>query len=356
MLKKKISIIATVLVLICICVLAYLYKSHENTQAKLNLPKPGPRVVPFAKAQSTTWHKIVHAIGSIESKRGVSLSAEVSGRITKIYQQSGIIVKKGTPLFQIYPNTLMAQQKAAQADLKLGRFNIVRMKRLYEQKAISEEAYETALSTYRRDEANLHKIESQLALTTVRAPFNGMLGLRDIEMGDYVNIGQKLAAFDSKKELRVSFAVPGQFAKQIKHGQEVILTQHDGKQIKGHVYAINSTINQHNRQITAWAHVNNANLYPGEYVDVILNLGKPFKIITVPQTALVQSTIGNYVFIVKNGKAKRISVSIASRRGTVIGISKGLSAGQTVISGGQINLRDGSRVTNTTPLIPNEKT
>lgn len=355
MLKKKVSIIASVLVIICICVFLYLFKAHENEQAKLNLPKPGPRVVPFATAEQATWHKIVHAIGTVESKQGVTLSAEVPGRITKVYQQSGVLVKKGTPLFQIYPDTLIAQKKAAEADLALAKYNVVRMKRLFEQKAISQEQYETNLATYRRDEAKLHQIESQLKLTTVRAPFDGLLGLREVEVGDYINIGEKLAAFDSKKDLRIHFAIPGTYATQIKQGQDVILTQHDGKQIKGKVYAINSTINQNNRQLSAWAHVSNPKLYPGEYVDVILNLGKPFKIITIPQTALVQSTIGNYVFVVSNGIAKKVPVSINSRRGTIIGINKGLEAGQIVIAGGQINLRDGSKVTNKTPLIPEEK-
>lgn len=344
--KTQIRFIAIIILIIIIVVALFYWKDWDNSLAKAH-GKPGPAVVVFAKAKSASWHDTIPAVGTIASRRGVTLEAEVAGRITHIYANSGQFVKKGTQLYQIYPNTLQAQYEADKANLQLSEFKLQQNKKLYAKNAISELSYMQAKQTAAAKRATMNATLAKLKLTTIHAPFNGLMGLTAVEIGDYVTTGEKLATFQSKHDLRVDFAIPDNQAHEIAIGQTVTLDlAGKNREITGKVYALNPKIESGNRMMDVRASVHANDIYPGTYADVTVILPKTTTLVTIPQTALFKTTYGDYVYKVVGGKAKLTLVKVASRRGDIVGITKGLKANETVVSANLIKVRNGIAVTN----------
>lgn len=201
-------------------------------------------------------------------------------------------------LFQINPKVLQAQLKANKAALLLTQFEFIRFKKLYRQNVVSLDKLTRVRSLRDIDKANIEKTKQQLDLATIRAPFDGRLGLKQVDVGDFVKAGDIISTLQSLDQFRVDFSIPEKYSLHVKMGLKVQLqgSANPGKTYVGTVYAFNPIINKNTRMLDVRAHVHTKELLPGMYVDVTLTFGKEQSVVIVPQTAVTASLHGDYVY------------------------------------------------------------
>ncbi|WP_299005912.1 efflux RND transporter periplasmic adaptor subunit [uncultured Shewanella sp.] len=331
----------------------------ENTFQSKFKATPAVAVI-LDKVSAQYWGTEIPAVGTIQSFAGITVRAQIAGRITAIPLQSGQSVKQGDRLFEINPEVLKAQLNEAQAKLESSQFEFERLQKLFQKGAVSEEKLIQAKSQYHNDEAALVTIEQELALATNIAEFDGILGLTQVELGDEVAIGDPLATLQSTEELRVEFTVPQKYRSNIQLGDEVKITRelmhqvHSGEhlvqtipspyQYGAKVYAVDPLVNEDTRTVTLRARFSATDLYPGSYVDTVLQLQDKKKVLTVPETALMASLYGDFVYLVVDQKAKKTAVKIGRRRNGNVEIVSGVQEGDTIIAAGLRKVFDGVSV------------
>ena len=310
-------------------------------------------VVEFAKVNSKNWYQQVYAIGTVVSRKAINLRAEVKGRVVKIFVSPGEQVTKGQALFQIYPQLLIAKLAADRAALNLSQFEFERRKKLYQKQAVSLEAVTSAKSQFNLNKANVSLAKEQLKLATIYAPDDGAVGFNVVNQEQFVTVGEVLASFQTRKNLRVDFSVPQRYAHSIKVSDKVTLKNKD-KDITaiGRVFAIDASVSPDTHTLALRASVDNVEFIPGSYVDVILDIGQPKQVLIIPQTAVVKSLHGDMVYKVVNGKAVATFVQTGQRRGKFIEIKQGLKLNDTVISAGLIKIRNKTKVTEKGAIKP----
>lgn len=311
-------------------------------------PQMPPAAVNVVTAKAATWQKTVVSTGTLIPDQGVTIKSDIAGRITEVFFKSGTHVEKGQPIVQIFPNILQAQLKQNQANLTLTKLTYDRMADLYKRKVASGAEYDTASANYQAAQAVLDQTQAQLDQTLIKAPFSGYLGIRQINVGDYLSAGAPIVNLENTNPMFVDFTVPEVFSKEIKIGQKVDVTsQTYGKQIfTGTVTAIESLIDPNTRTLNIRATFPNENnvLIPGSFVITTVYVGEPKQLITLPQTAIVYSEQGNYVYVVKDGKAVKTLVQLGERGDANIFITSGLTVGEEVVTAGQQRLHNGASV------------
>lgn len=319
-------------------------------------PAVPPTVVDVAAAQQQEWYDQIKATGTMSAFQGVMLKPQVAGQITKIQFQSGTYVKKDTALFQIYPDIIKAQLERNQAALKLTQLDYARGKTLFEKNVISRQDFDKITSDLQQNQANVAQAEAQLVQYNITAPFDGMLGLKEVDVGSYVTMGQNLVQLQQITPIRVEFTVPEVYLGKIALGQTVDIAPSYNPEltIAGKVYALNSAINTDTRTLAIWAKVPNEDrkLMPGMFVEVTLYAGNQNKVVTVPQTSIVYSPQGLYVYKVVDHKAVKTIVTVGLRKGNDIEVKSGLNAGEVVVTAGQIKLTDNAPVMVKPPAAP----
>ncbi len=307
-----------------------------------------PAPVEVAKAELQQWQEQIHSTGTISAIQGVMIKPEVSGRITHIYFVSGTDVKKGDPLFQIYPDILEAQLKNNQAALDLAQVNYDRAIALYEKHVVSKENLDQYTSALQEAQATLEQTKANLAQHNIVAPFSGRIGLKQVDVGDYVTAGTDLVNLQQMNPLRVQYSVPDNAINKLKIGDKALITASSmpNTVYKGTVYAFNSAVELDTRSYSMWAKIPNPDdsLIPGTYVSVTMFVGAAHPVVAVPQTAALYSPMGQYVYKVVDNKAVKTQVTVGERLGDMIEIKSGLNAGDVVITAGQVKVFDGSAV------------
>ncbi|MBY0544459.1 MAG: efflux RND transporter periplasmic adaptor subunit [Gammaproteobacteria bacterium] len=308
-----------------------------------------PAPVEIAKAVQQEWQNQIQTTGSISAIQGVTISPEVAGRVTKIYFTSGTDVKKGDPLFQIYPDILQAQLENNQAALSLAQVNYNRAAALYQKRVISQEQLDSYTTQLEQAQATLDQTKAQLVQHNILAPFSGRIGLKTVDVGNYVNVGEDLVSLQQINPLRIDFNVPDSYIDQLKIGDKVEVTPSSSSNntlYVGSVYAFNSSVDPSTRSFSMWAKIPNPNenLIPGTYVDVTLYVGQAHPVITIPQTAALFSPQGEYAYKVVDGKAVKTEITVGLRQADWIEVKSGLQAGDSVISAGQVKVFDGSPI------------
>jgi membrane fusion protein (multidrug efflux system) len=308
-----------------------------------------PAVVEMAPVQLQSWQSQLEAIGTLNANQSVGVTSEVDGRITSIYFHSGDYVKAGTPLLQLNPELLKAQLASAQAKEILSGANYKRALELFKKRVFAQQDLDTSLSAYRSDQANVANIQAQLNQTLIRAPFTGRLGLRLVDMGDYVKAGNNIANLNAIDPLRVDFRIPEVYLSQIKAGQTILVksTAYPNQTFHGQIYATDSQIDANTRSLGVRAILPNKDekLLPGSFVDVTIQAGVPQKLITVPETTVNIDANGSFVYRVVSGKAIKTSVTLGQHRDGNVAVLSGLKAGAIVITVGGFKVTDGAPVT-----------
>jgi membrane fusion protein (multidrug efflux system) len=318
---------------------------------------PPPEAVTTVIAKQEKWPSTLGVIGTAAAVQGVTVSADLPGTVDKINFESGTWVKQGDVLVELDTRQERAQLAATEAARDLAQVNFKRFEELVKEGVIARQEFDTAISQQKSTEANVGEIRATIARKTIRAPFSGLLGIRQINLGQYLAAGQAIVPLQSLNPIYVNFGVPQEAAAQVKGGGVVHVTSSNvaGAQFTGRVTAFDSVVNEGTRNIQVQATLPNPDgkLRPGMYVDVVINVGTERPVISLPASAINYAPYGDSVYIVTDmqdpkGKTyrgvKQQFVKVDGSRGDQVAVVSGLKPGDEVVSSGVFKLRNGAAV------------
>jgi len=325
-------------------------KIREGIAAK-GLPA---QTVSTAKAQFTEWQGEFQAVGTLRAVRGADIAPELPGVITAIHFQSGQSVEAGAPLVQLNAESDLARLQSLAAAADLAQANYERDKKQLEFQAVSQAVVDTDAATLKSAKAQVAEQQALLNKKLVRAPFAGRLGIRAVDIGQYVNAGTKLVTLQALDPVYVDFYAPQKSLGKIALRQKIILKTDafQGQQFPGEVSSIDPKVDLATRNVQVRATVRNPkqSLLPGMFATVVLASGGPQRFLTLPQTAVSYNPYGDTVFVVEESKGKDDKVALVAQqkfvttgeaRGDQVAILSGIKEGDTVVTAGQIKLRSG---------------
>ena len=290
----------------------------------------------------------IRAVGTLRSNESVVVASEVSGRILEIGGAEGQEVIRGKVILKLDPAIYEAELEQARSALALSERNYKRANDLKASGAGTGRALDEAVAALRNDQAAVTLAEARLAKTQIAAPFNGVLGLRRMSVGAYVNPGDMIINLEQIDPLKVDFRIPENALSAAKVGQPLYVSVDalPGEQFEGSVYAVDPQVDEAARNITLRATLPNRNgkLRPGLFARVSLIVARHENAVLIPERALVPMAEDQFVFLVVDGKAVMTKVTLGERVGNEVEIVEGLKAGDTVITDGVLKIRDGSPV------------
>ena len=285
------------------------------------------------------------AVGSLRSNESVVLRPETAGRISVINFKDGSAVAKGSLLVGLDAAMQSAEYDQAKANLGLAQMNLKRSKELFEKKFVSQQALDNVEAALKVQEAALALAQAKLDKMRIKAPFAGVVGIRNVSVGDYVKEGQELVNIEDISTLKIDFRLPESYLGQLKPGQalEVATDALPGRNFEARIEAINPLVDTAGRAVSCRAHLSNADgrLRPGMFVRVRLIFERRGNVLMVPEQAIVPDMQAPFVYRVQDGKAMRASVKTGLRRNAQVEIVDGLKAGDEIVVAGQMKLRDG---------------
>jgi membrane fusion protein (multidrug efflux system) len=321
--------------------------------------------VTTTRAVLGTWHPFIYAVGTVAAINGVSISSQAAGNVVQINFESGQNIKKDTLLVQIDDRQEQAQLQNNIAAMNLAQITFERNKALLAQSAVPRQTYDQSCSQYQQAAAAVAQTQALIAYKHVTAPFDGKLGIRQINLGQYVRPGDNIVSLQSMNPLYVNFFLPEQYLAQLVVGQTITLKVDPApnRSFQGKINAINSLVDvaTHNVAVQATVPNNDGKLFPGLFarVNVVLPLKK--KVVLIPQTAINYTLYGNTVFVLqrqkdKDGKALLTialrEVETGEQRNNQIIVTKGLKSGEEIVTSGQLKLSNGQTVTINNTIQP----
>ncbi len=287
----------------------------------------------------------VTAVGTLKSNESVVMRPEIAGRIATINFKDGTMVAKGAVLVALDASTQSADLEQARANLGLAQANFRRNEDLFQKRFISERARDESAATLKVQEAAVALAEARYQKTQIRAPFAGIVGIRNVSVGDYVKEGQDLINLEDIDTLKLDFKLPEVLLAQIRRGQNVQVTTDalPGKAFDATVDAVDPHVDAAGRALSLRARLANPNgkLRPGMFARVRLILSEKREALVVPEEALVPQGADQFVFRVVDGNAQQVKVTTGVRRAARVEILGGLKAGDVVVTAGQLKLREG---------------
>ena len=322
--------------------------------------------VTSAPVKEEDWAPILSSVGSVSAIQGAVVSTELGGTISEIMFQNGGIAKKGDIIMKLDASQEEALLRSAEAEAELARTDLERTQGLALQKVVSKAELDAAESKFRRLTAIVDQMRSSIRKKTLVAPFDGQLGIRQVNVGQMINPGQQVVALTSLDPVYVDFALPQQHLAQLAQGLEVDVTTDalPGRVFKGKLTAINSMVDSSTRNITLQATLENPDhaLRPGMFAKAEVTLPEKHKTLVVPGSAISYAPFGDSVFVIdekkdeKTGKESQVIrqqfVRVGEGRGDFVAITQGLKAGEMVVSTGVFKLRNGMTVTINNELAP----
>jgi membrane fusion protein (multidrug efflux system) len=319
--------------------------------------QPPPEAVTTIVAAEERWPSTLNAIGTVAAVRGVTVSADLPGVVDRIAFESGQAVHEGDVLAVLDTRQERAQLAAAEAQRDLSRVNYERIQGLLDERVVSRAEFDQATANERQARARVGEIGAAIDRKTVRAPFSGVLGLRRVNLGQYLSAGDALVTLQSLNPIYVDFGVPQQAMTAVRAGRVVRITADDrvGVVLEGRITAIDSIVDASTRNIQAQATVGNADgrLRPGMFVQAEVVVGASSAVISLPASAISYAPYGNSVFVVsdvkdQNGKTYRgvrqQFVKLGPARGDQIAVVSGVKPGEEVVTSGVFKLRNGAAV------------
>jgi membrane fusion protein (multidrug efflux system) len=286
--------------------------------------------------------ELIRQSGTLKPDEEVDLSFETSGKIVGINFTEGTRVKKGDLLAKINDRPLQAQREKLEAQLKMAEAKEFRQRSLLDKDAISQESYDQVQTDVQSLKADINLIIARISETELRAPFDGIIGLRDLSEGSFVTSSTKIVRLTKISPLKMEFAISQKYASEIKIGYPITFTiEGFSKTFNASVYAIEPKIDIETRTIVLRAMYQNKNeeLKPGVYASITLELSNIDNAIAIPTEALIPEMEGEKVFVYRNGKAQSVKVNTGLRTESRIQITNGLKFGDTVITSGIMQLR-----------------
>jgi membrane fusion protein (multidrug efflux system) len=330
-----------------------------------------PRVMPTvtvtsAPVKEQDWAPRLSAVGSVSAVQGALVATELGGVVSQIAFENGGEAKKGDVLVKLDTSSEEAQLRTAEADLELARADLERARDLAGRKVISAAELDAAESKFKQKEGVADNLRAMITKKQVRAPFDGQLGIRQINVGQMINAGQQVVALTSLDPVYVDFALPEQYLSRLTKGLDVVVLVDalPGHEFKGKLTAINSMVDSVTRNISLQATLENPDhaLRPGMFAKVEVALPQTHKALVIPGSAVSYAPYGDSVFVIdkrkdpKTGKESLVLrqqfVRIDEARGDFVSVTQGLKVGETVVGTGVFKLRNGMAVTVDNTLAP----
>jgi membrane fusion protein (multidrug efflux system) len=319
--------------------------------------QPPPEAVTSIVTQREQWPASMTAIGTIEAVHGVMVSADLPGTVARINFDSGKAVREGEILVELDTRQERAQLASLEAQRDLARVNFGRMQELVNAGVISRMDYDQATAQQKATEANVAEIRATIDRKTIRAPFSGILGIRKVNLGQYLPAGSPVVSNQSLNPIYVNVGVPQQSAAQVHVGRNLRVTTEDvaGKVFAGSVTAIDSEVDPTTRNIQVQATLSNpeGKLRPGMFVQVEMPLGASRSVIALPASAINYAPYGDSVFVITDLKdpagktyrgVRQQFVKVEGARGDQVAVISGLNPGQEIVTSGVFKLRNGAAV------------
>ncbi len=343
-----------------IAIVALGFVKYQQIQAAVSQAaafQPPPVAVTTIVAAEERWPTTLSAIGTAAAVQGVTVSADLPGIVDRIAFDSGGWIHEGDVLVQLDTRQEQAQLAAAEAERDLAKLNYERRHGLVQQGAISGADYDRAAAEQKLTEARVAEIRATIARKTIRAPFSGVLGIRQVNLGQYLSAGDAVVPLQSLDPIYVNFGVPQQDAGQVRVGTGVHITAGDvpGVEFAGRVTAINAVVDEATRNIQVQATLSNprGRLRPGMFMQVEVRTGGDRPLITLPASAISYAPYGDSVYVVAdlegpNGQTYRgvrqQFVKVEGARGDQVAITSGVKPGDEVVTSGAFKLRNGAAV------------
>jgi membrane fusion protein (multidrug efflux system) len=360
---KKILILTIIGVVILITVLVVVKGMQigaMTSQAKNFVPPP--EAVTSALVKADSWETNLTSVGTLNAFQGVTVSAELPGKVVGIHFEAGTTVTKGDILLRQDTSSEEAQLSGVLAQVNLSRINLDRANQLLAKELISRADRDNAVATADQAQAQAENLRATIAKKTIRAPFSGHLGIRQVNLGQILREGDPIVTLQSLDPIHVDFNLPQQQVALVRLGMLVQVTTDAFSEevLKGRITAINPLVDAETRQIKVQATVFNRGekLRPGMFVNVAVGLPARQKVLTIPATAVLYAPYGDSVFVIedsadKQGKVLRQQfVRLGLKRGDFVAVTNGLQEGQTVVSTGVFKLRNRQSVVIDNTLAP----
>lgn len=325
-----------------------------------------PFVVSTMDATSTDWSEEKSAVGTIRAEKGVDITSEVAGIVEKIAFTSGQDVKEGDLLIQLRSDEDEARLQTMEANARLAETNLARNRKQMTVQAISQAELDSSIAALTVAKASVNEQKALIEKKHIRAPFTGKLGIRAVDIGQYINPGVPIVTLQNLESIYLDFTIPQQDMQTVKVGQKIMLTTDafPGRTFEGSITTVNPKVEMNTRNIYVRATVANADhsLLPGMFANVEITVSDPRKLITVPQTAITYNPYGTSVYVVDEKKeegaekptlhARQVIIKTGQTRGDQVAILEGIKEGDKVVVAGQVKIRPGALLEINNNLLP----
>ena len=364
MLLRRMLIMLGVVLLVVAALAAFKINSFMQMGKAFSAPPP-PISVAAAKAEQMQWQSRLPAIGTLRARQGVDLTVEVGGTVKELLFQSGEKVELNQPLLQLDSAVEQASLGTAQAELGLARVEFERGRSLVSRQTISKSEFDRLSAQLQKANASVAQLKATLDKKRILAPFAGTIGIRQVDVGDYVATGTTIATLQDLTRLHVDFYLPEQNAPQLAIGEQVRIkvAAYPDEVFEGEIDAINPKVEDATRNLLIRAALDNpqGRLLPGMFADLAVLLPSEAAQVVVPETAITYTLYGNSVYVIEPQKGEdgqpqqddkgqpvlavqRRFVDTGERREGLVVVNKGLQPGEQVVTAGQLKLDNGARV------------
>ena len=354
--RKRMLILVAALLAFTIAVGSYKFFQIKAAIAAGMAWTPPPEAVTTVVASSEKWPATLSPIGTVAAVHGVTVSADLPGIVESITFDSGRNVKAGDVLVRLDTSQERAQLAAAQAAAELAKLNADRTQKLFEKQVISQAEFDQTNAELKQAEAHVGEIQAVIERKTIHAPFSGTLGIRRVNVGQYLTAGDPIVPLQSMDPVYVNFTVPQQQLAELRLGAPVRVSAESlAAGPIGHITAINSQVDESTRNVQIQATFENprGTLRPGMFVNVEVSVGSGEPVVALPASAISYAPYGNSVFVVAEMKSPRGQtykgveqrfVTLGAGRGDQVAVVSGVHAGDEVVTSGVFKLRNGAAV------------
>lgn len=325
--------------------------------AKSGAFAPPPTAVTTAVAEKSQWQPTLETIGTVTAINGVTISTDLAGIVSKIAFDSGSQVKAGDLLVQLNTEQEQAQLAQAEAQRDWTQITLTRNQDLLTKKAVAQSDFDSATAQFHQAQATVDQYKALIARKTLRAPFSGIVGIRQVNLGQYLNTGDAVVTLQSFDPIYVNFSLPQQNLSQITVGQPVELTldAYGDKVFTGKITAINSLVDQNSRNVQIQATLPNSEtqLRPGMYAKIKVVLPETQEVIAIPSSSIHYAPYGDSVFIVSEMKSedgkkykgvKEQFVKLGQTKGDLTAVLSGVNPGDELVTSGVFRLKSGAAI------------
>ncbi|WP_421682249.1 efflux RND transporter periplasmic adaptor subunit [Stutzerimonas urumqiensis] len=374
MLRRRMLIMLGAVIVVVLILAAFKYNAISRQIAQFQAPKPAV-AVEAVEARLQTWQTQLRSIGTLRAVQGIDLTTEVAGTVSAVSFRSGQKVEKNQPLIVLDAAVEQANLATAEAELGLARAEYERGRSLLARQALSRSEFDRLEASLQKASASVEQLKASLAKKRILAPFSGTIGLRQVDLGDYLSAGTPIATLQDLSTLQVDFSLPEQQVPQVAVGQPVRLelAAYPGETFEGAITAINPKVDISTRNVQVRAELGNPDgrLLPGMFADLRVLLPIEAPRVVVPETAVSYSLYGDAVFVVVDKPAdgsqadadadadadaeqaaasddlvlERRFVETGDRRDGLVVLTEGIEPGERVVVSGQLKLDNGTPVT-----------